>query len=77
MSWHRRKSIHKVEVENAMLTKQVAKADQAIAAHLEANPAVDKLRLRLVLEDLTDYGDQPPVVPLTVVVEGEVAQPAE
>ena len=51
--------------------------DQAIAAHLEANPTVEKLHLRLVLEDLTDYGDAPPIVPLTVVVEGEVDQPNE
>ena len=48
--------------------------DQAITAHLEANPGVEKLRLRLTLEDLTDYGDQPPDAPLSVVVEGEVAQ---
>ncbi|HZW02323.1 MAG TPA: hypothetical protein VFF68_00225 [Anaerolineaceae bacterium] len=50
------------------------RTDQAIAAYLEQHPSVRQLRLRLVLEDLTDYGGNPPAEPLAVVVEGEVNQ---
>ncbi len=48
------------------------KSDQAITAHLEQNPAVPALRLRLILEDITDYGSTPPASPLRFEVEGEV-----
>jgi hypothetical protein len=47
-------------------------ADEAIMAHLAQNPAVGKLQIRVVLEDLTDYGDNPSISPLRVEVEGEV-----
>lgn len=48
------------------------RADEAIVAHLARNPGAGPLRLRLTLEDLTDYGDRPPDRPLGLVVEGEV-----
>ncbi|MCS6845245.1 MAG: hypothetical protein NZ528_13135 [Caldilineales bacterium] len=48
------------------------RADEAIVAHLARNPEGGPLRLRLTLEDLTDYGDRPPARPLSLVVEGEV-----
>ncbi|OGO70184.1 MAG: hypothetical protein A2Z37_12170 [Chloroflexi bacterium RBG_19FT_COMBO_62_14] len=48
------------------------KADEAILGHLARNPRVGPLRLRLSLEDLTDYGDGPPERPLKLEVAGEV-----
>ena len=47
-------------------------ADEALMAHLEKYPGVPALRVRLTLEDLTDYGAQPPAPPLHFQVEGEV-----
>ena len=47
-------------------------ADEAVIAHLARNPGDTSLRLRLLLEDLTDYGDAPPDRPLRVDVEGDV-----
>ncbi len=47
-------------------------ADEAIIAHLARNPHAGPLRLRLTLEDLTAYGEQPPDAPLRLVVEGDV-----
>jgi hypothetical protein len=48
------------------------KADEAILGHLARNPGIGPLRLRLSLEDLTDYGDEPPKRPLKLEVAGEV-----
>lgn len=48
------------------------KADEAILAYLVRNPEVGPLRLRLLLEDLTDYGDAPLEQPLKLEVVGEV-----
>jgi len=48
------------------------KADEAIVGHLARNPGVGPLRLRLFLEDLTNYGDVPPEQLLKVEVAGEV-----
>lgn len=47
-------------------------ADEAIVAHLVRNPGVMPLHLSLILEDKTDYGDQPPDWPLHLQVEGQV-----
>lgn len=47
-------------------------ADEAVMAHVAGNPGSTPLRLRLTLEDLTDYGDTPPKQPLLVQVEGEI-----
>jgi len=47
------------------------KADQVIRAHLERNPDVAVIQLRLVLQDLTAYS-QEPAEPLHIEVEGEV-----
>jgi hypothetical protein len=48
------------------------KADEAMIAHLARNPGVAGLRVRVVLEDLTDYGGQEPAEPLQLEVEGEI-----
>ena len=47
-------------------------ADEAIIVHLARDLRVGSLRIRLVLEDLTDYGDSPPVEPLHLEIEGEI-----
>jgi hypothetical protein len=47
-------------------------ADEAIVAHLARNPGQQSLRIRLLLEDLTDYGDVPPGEPLLLKIEGDI-----
>ena len=47
-------------------------ADEAMVAHLARNPDVQQLRVRVTLEDLTDYGDDEPAEPLHVEVEEEI-----
>jgi hypothetical protein len=47
-------------------------ADEAITHHLERMPNPVTLKIRLVLEDHTDYGAQVPEKPLAFSVEGEV-----
>lgn len=47
-------------------------ADEAIIRHLERMPDPVTLKIRLVLEDHTDYGTQVPEKPLAFSVEGEV-----
>jgi hypothetical protein len=46
--------------------------DEAIIAHLACNPEWGPLRIRLILEDLTDYGDSPPEEPLHLEIEGAI-----
>ena len=47
-------------------------ADEAIIAHLARNPGQIPLKIRLVLEDLTDYGDKLPEQPLAFEIDGEI-----
>ena len=47
-------------------------ADEAIVAHLARNPGEQPLQIRLLLEDLTDYGDSPPEGPLHLEIEGDI-----
>tara|TARA_B100000900_G_scaffold155124_1_gene131781 strand:+ start:275 stop:484 length:210 start_codon:yes stop_codon:yes gene_type:complete len=32
-------------------------ADEAIVGHIAKNPTIDTLKLKVTLEDMTDYGD--------------------
>lgn len=48
------------------------KADEALTAYLEKNPGNKPLHVRVVLEDLTDYGDAAPAEPLYLEIEGEI-----
>lgn len=50
------------------------RADETLVAHLARNPDVDTLRVRVTLEDLTDYGDNPPQEPLHLEVEEEISR---
>ncbi len=46
-------------------------ADEAISAHLQKNRP-GQIRVRLILEDRTDYGDHPPGSPLSLEIEGSI-----
>jgi hypothetical protein len=48
------------------------KADETLVAHLALNPNVAALKIRITLEDLTDYGDSPPQDPLSVTIDDEI-----
>ena len=48
------------------------KADEIVIAHLARNPGDMPLHIRLILEDRTDYGDNPPEIPLHLEVDGEI-----
>ncbi len=47
-------------------------ADEAVIAHLARNPGEQPLRLRLVLEDITDYRENRPAEPLHLEIEGQI-----
>ncbi len=48
------------------------RADEAVIAHLARTSGDQPLRLRLTLDDLTDYGNNPPEKPLRLEIEGEI-----
>lgn len=48
------------------------KADETILSHLARTPGSTPLRVRLVLEDLTEYGEAPPELPLELSIEGDI-----
>lgn len=48
------------------------RADEAIVGHLAKNPGVGRLRLKVTLSDLTDYGDQSPAESLSLEVDGDI-----
>ncbi|HSM58069.1 MAG TPA: hypothetical protein VK879_18075 [Candidatus Sulfomarinibacteraceae bacterium] len=45
------------------------RADETISAYLEEHGDVEELRVRVTLEDLTDYEGSPPGEPLRLEVE--------
>jgi hypothetical protein len=50
------------------------KSDELIQEHFEQHPDLEKLHLRLVLVDLTDYGIQTREPELHFEVEGEISK---
>ena len=48
------------------------KADEIVIAHLARDPGDMPLKIKLILEDQTDYGDNPPETPLHLEIEGEI-----
>ena len=52
------------------------KADETIVAYLAASRGDSPIRLRVTLEDVTDYGATPPPEKLNLTVEGEVRRSA-
>jgi hypothetical protein len=47
-------------------------ADEAIVEHLAKNSQVNSLHLRITLEDLTQYNQDDPVIPLRLQVEDTI-----
>ncbi len=47
-------------------------ADEAIVAHLARFQGAQPLRVRVTLEDLTDYQGDPPPQPLHLEIEGYI-----
>ncbi len=48
------------------------KADEVMVAHLARNPDLPELNIRIILEDLTDYGDSNPDGDFNFSVEDKV-----
>ena len=48
------------------------KADEIVIAHLARDPGDMPLKIKLILEDQTDYGGNPPETPLHLEIEGEI-----
>ena len=56
----------------ALLKTFGVKADEAIVGHLAKNPDVKQLKLKVTLEDMTDYGSHAPSESLSFVVDGQI-----
>lgn len=48
------------------------RADEAIRAHLARAPGSQPLHIRIVLEDMTQYGEAGPDEALRLEIEGEI-----
>ena len=55
----------------ALLKTFGIQADEAVIAYLARNPQIQSLHLRLSLQDLTEYGEDP-TEPLVLEVEGHI-----
>ena len=49
-------------------------ADEAIMSFISRYPGTTPLRVRITLQDLTEYGDMPLGQPLMVELEGEISR---
>lgn len=58
----------------SLLKEFGVRADEAIVTHLARNQDLKNLQLRLMLEDLTDYGGVQPEISLSLTVEGEISR---
>jgi hypothetical protein len=47
-------------------------ADEAMVAHLARLAPDQPVKVRLILQDLTDYGSSPPGIKLHLEIEGEL-----
>jgi len=56
----------------ALLKTFGVKADEAIIGHLAKNPQVAKLKLKVSLKDLTDYGSSTPSDTLSLEIESQI-----
>ena len=48
------------------------RADEAMVSYLARNPEIESLKVRITLEDITDYQGTAPVEVLKVVVEDNI-----
>lgn len=60
----------------ALLKSFGIQADEAVIVYLTRNPEIKSLQIRLMLEDLTDYGNTAPEGSLTLALEGTVDRQA-
>jgi hypothetical protein len=58
----------------SLLKEFGVRADEAIVTHLARYQGIEDLQLRLTLEDLTEYGELTPAIPLSLTVEGEISR---
>ncbi len=58
----------------SLLKEFGVRADEAIVTHLARNQDIENLKLRLTLEDLTQYGEFYPEIPLSLTVEGVITR---
>ena len=56
----------------ALLKTFGVKADEAIVGHLAKNPNINQIKLKVTLEDMTDYGANSPSDSLNLIVDGEI-----
>lgn len=56
----------------ALLKTFGVQADEAIVQHLARNPATRMLKIKISLQDQTDYGGLQPDRALTLEVQGEI-----
>lgn len=56
----------------ALLKTFGVRADEAIVGHLAKHPDIKQLKLKVTLEDQTDYGSSPADETLSLVVDGEI-----
>lgn len=56
----------------ALLKTFGVKADEAIVGHLAKNPDVNHIKLKVTLEDVTDYATTTPSGTLGLVIEGDI-----
>lgn len=56
----------------ALLKTFGVKADEAIVGHLAKHPEVKQLKLKVTLEDQTDYGSQSLGEELSIEIKGEI-----
>jgi hypothetical protein len=61
------------ETRNLLKTFGI-QADEAVIAHLARNSQIKALRIRISLEDLTDYGSQTPTGTLALEIEGQISK---
>jgi hypothetical protein len=57
-----------------LLKRFGVQADEAMITHLALHPDVERLHVRLTLEDITDYGDTPVGERLHLALEGEIGR---
>ncbi len=56
----------------ALLKTFGVRADEAIVGHLAKHPEINQLRLKITLEDLSNYGDSAPDETLSLEIDGEI-----
>ncbi len=48
------------------------RADESMVAHLARNPNLSSIQVRLTLEDVTEYSEDPPPEKLHLMIEDEI-----